>query len=190
MAELHDPFVILEQNGTSDYIGEPVTQIEHMRQAARLAQKAGADDALILGALFHDIGHLCAPKDAPEMDGLGVVDHEHIGADFLLACGYSERVAALVRLHVQAKRYLCFRHPSYAANLSPASAGTLRHQGGMMTADEAAAFEEHPLHRDILRLRAWDEAAKEMAGEGLDLHEARTIAVRHYTTERTERSSC
>lgn len=190
MAELHDPFVILERYGTSDYIGEPVTQIAHMCQAAQLAQNAGADDALILGALFHDIGHLCAPTDAPEMDGLGVVDHEHIGADFLLACGYSERVADLVRLHVQAKRYLCFRHPKYLANLSRASAGTLAFQGGTMTTEEASAFEAHPLHRDILRLRAWDEAAKDRTGTGLDLNEARAIAARHRMTDSMEESQC
>ena len=179
MTDHQDAFVFFEQYGDADYIGEPISQLEHMLQAARLAQRSGADDALILGAFFHDIGHLCAPPDAPQMDGLGVMDHEHIGADFLLSCGYSQRVAELVRLHVQAKRYLCFKNPRYAANLSPASTGTLAHQGGAMSKDEARAFEAHPLHRDILRLRTWDEAAKVVDGESMSMVEIRAISERH-----------
>jgi putative nucleotidyltransferase with HDIG domain len=92
----------------SDYIGEPVSQIEHMSQAAQLAMAEGFDDEVVLAAFFHDIGHLCA-EGAENMGGYGVVSHERLGADYLREAGFSERMARLVEYHVQAKRYLTLR---------------------------------------------------------------------------------
>ncbi|MCB9524049.1 MAG: phytanoyl-CoA dioxygenase family protein [Myxococcales bacterium] len=141
----------------ADYIGEAVTQLAHGLQAADRARASG-DVELMLGALLHDIGHLADPT-APQMDRLGTVDHEGLGERLLLKLGCSERLARMVGGHVDAKRYL-MRRPSYASKLSEASRQTLAHQGGPMTDFEAVAFEEDPLHRDLLRVRAWDEAAK------------------------------
>ena len=62
------------------------------------------------------------------------------GAAHLGALGFPPRVCRLVGGHVQAKRYLVATDAAYAARLSPGSAATLRHQGGPMTAQEAAAF--------------------------------------------------
>jgi predicted HD phosphohydrolase len=45
-----------------------------------------------------------------------------------------------------------------------------------MDAEEAKAFEAHPLFREILRLRAWDEAAKVPEGRGLSIGELRVMA--------------
>lgn len=129
MATLDALFEIYTAAGDQDYIGEPISQLEHMQQAAWLARRAGASDALVLGAFFHDLGHLAAPEDAPRMDALGVLEHERIGAELLRACGLGGAVAELVELHVQAKRYLCFARPTYEARLSEASRGTLEFQG-------------------------------------------------------------
>ncbi len=77
-----DEILSLYKNfGGEDYIGEPVSQIEHMCQCAQLAQKEGHDNEVILAAFFHDIGHLCEhilPVD--KMDNFGIADHEKIGA--------------------------------------------------------------------------------------------------------------
>lgn len=151
---------ILQAAATQEYIGEPISQLEHGLQAAHFAAQAGADEELILAALLHDLGHLAAPAGAPSMAGLGVIRHEQIGADFLRARGISERIAALIAGHVEAKRYLVSRTPGYLAKLSEASRGTLEWQGGPMSPDEAARFRADPLTPDVLRLRAWDEAAK------------------------------
>jgi predicted HD phosphohydrolase len=35
---------LYQKHGNEDYIGEPVSQIEHMCQCAQLAEAAGADD--------------------------------------------------------------------------------------------------------------------------------------------------
>lgn len=69
-------------------------------------------------------------------------------------------MAKLVEYHVQAKRYLTFVQPDYYARLSEASRRTLAYQGGVMSAEEARAFEQDPLCAVSLRMRHWDEQAK------------------------------
>ncbi|WP_409315807.1 phosphonate degradation HD-domain oxygenase [Pseudomonas sp. KCJK9016] len=174
-------FGLYERFGTSDYIGEPVSQIEHMSQAAQLAIAEGFDDEVVLAAFFHDIGHLCT-EGAENMDGYGVVSHERLGADYLREAGFSERLARLVEYHVQAKRYLTLREPGYYERLSEASRRTLEYQGGVMTEVEADAFEEDPLCAISLRMRQWDELAKEMDVPVMDLavlkHKAFTVLSR------------
>ncbi|MBD1391582.1 HDIG domain-containing metalloprotein [Mucilaginibacter glaciei] len=154
-------FGLYEQHGDEDYIGEPVSQIEHMSQAAALAEAEGYDEEVILAAFFHDIGHLCAAgAEVGSMDGMGNIDHEKLGAEYLLERGYSARLAALVNGHVVAKRYLTFKHPEYFEKLSEASRATLNFQGGVMSADEAKAFEQNPDADLIIRMRVWDDEAK------------------------------
>ena len=163
-----DVFGLYEQHGAADYIGEPVSQIEHMSQAAQRAMAEGFDDEVVLAAFFHDIGHLCG-QGADNMGGYGVVSHERLGADYLRRAGFSERMAKLVENHVQAQRYLTFSQPDYYARLSEASRRTLAYQGGVMSADEAHSFEQDPLCAVSLRMRHWDEQAKEMHVPVLDL---------------------
>lgn len=161
-------FGLYERFGDNDYIGEPVSQIEHMSQAAELAMAEGFDDEVVLAAFFHDIGHLCA-EGAESMGGFGVVSHERLGADYLRRAGFSERLARLVEYHVQAKRYLTLREPGYYERLSEASRRTLEYQGGVMSAEEAVAFERDPLCEVSLRMRQWDERAKDMDVPVMDL---------------------
>src|SRR5476651_1080258 len=109
-AVVKEVFSLYEKYGDEDYIGEPVSQLEHMSQAAALAETEGHDDEVVLAAFFHDIGHLCAPHGEVEsIDGMGNVDHEKLGADFLRELGFSERLASLVESHVVAKRYLTYK---------------------------------------------------------------------------------
>jgi putative nucleotidyltransferase with HDIG domain len=152
---------LLECADKTDYIGEGVSQLAHALQAADLARRAGADDEAVLAALFHDVGHLCSGPDAPRMGGVGVARHEEIGATYLAKLGLPPRVTELVRGHVAAKRYLVARDSRYLARLSEASRETLAHQGGGMSHAEQDAFESLPHHEDLLRLRSWDESAKD-----------------------------
>ena len=147
--------------GNQDYIGEPISQIEHMCQCAQLAQKGNYDDEVILAAFCHDIGHLCEHiMDVEYMDDFGIVDHEKIGADYLSAKGFSERLTKLVASHVDAKRYLTYKKPGYYDKLSDASKRTLGFQGGRMTEDEATNFESEELFSLYITLRGWDEMGK------------------------------
>lgn len=179
-AIVNEIFDLYENHGDEDYIGEPVSQLEHMSQAANLAEKEGYDDEVILAAFFHDLGHLLeAAQTLESMDGFGRVDHEKLGADFLRDRGFSERVAMLVESHVVAKRYLTYKYPSYYNELSLASKATLEFQGGVMTAAEAEAFEQNADVELIVRLRYWDDRAKQINAGVKNLQYLRSIALNH-----------
>lgn len=165
-------FSLYEKFGDADYIGEPVSQIEHMSQSAQLAIDQGYDDEVILAAFFHDIGHICVmnnEKESLSMGGYGMKSHERIGADYLRSCGFPERVAKLVENHVQAKRYLTYKYPDYYQQLSEASKKTLEYQGGVMSETEAKNFETDPLFEISILMRKWDELAKEISIPVIDL---------------------
>ncbi|PWK74196.1 phosphonate degradation associated HDIG domain protein [Mucilaginibacter oryzae] len=182
-AVVEEVFSLYERFGDADYIGEPVSQLEHMSQAAALAEAEGYDEEVILAAFFHDIGHLCADaEEAGSMDGMGNVDHERLGADYLLERGFSERVANLVQGHVIAKRYLTYKYPEYYNRLSEASKATLEFQGGVMSADEAADFELNPDAELIVRLRYWDDMAKEMNVPVNNIDHLKQMALTHLQT--------
>ncbi|MFN5168919.1 MAG: phosphonate degradation HD-domain oxygenase [Cyclobacteriaceae bacterium] len=157
---IEEVFGLYLQHGHEDYIGEPVSQLEHMSQSAQLAIDEGYDDETVLAAFFHDIGHLLQSEQ--KMAGYGNLRHEQLGAAFLRDRGFPERVARLVENHVQAKRYLTYKFPEYRNNLSEASRKTLEFQGGMMSGEEAAAFEEDPFFDASIRMRIWDEQAKQV----------------------------
>ncbi len=163
-------FALYEKHGAEDYIGEPVSQLEHMSQSAQLARQEGYDHEVILAAFFHDIGHFRASAQTGNMDGFGVMRHEKVGADYLRSKGFPERIAKLVESHVQAKRYLTFKYPEYYQKLSPASKRTLEFQGGRMTAAEALTFENDELFEVSIKMRQWDELAKEENIPVADLH--------------------
>lgn len=181
-AVIDEVLTLYQRFGEQDYIGEPVSQIEHMCQCAELAEAAGADDELILAAFFHDIGHLYEfafpEKKLQQMDGAGIVDHELMGAEYLRQKGFSKKIGKLVQSHVAAKRYLTFKYPEYFDQLSPASVKTLGYQGGVMSAEEAAAFEADELCDMYVQLRRWDEQAKQVAKPlpSLDHYKAMMLA--------------
>jgi len=154
-------FSLYENYGAADYIGEPVSQIEHMCQAAQLAEAEGYDDEVILASFFHDIGHLCEHiYETKQMDGYGVMDHESLGSQYLREKGFSEKIARLVESHVPAKRYLTFKYPEYYNKLSDASKATLDKQGGRMDDVEATQFEADNLYLLFIKIREWDDKAK------------------------------
>lgn len=161
------------------YYGEGVTQLDHALQCAKFAADVNADEETILAALLHDIGHICDPTAAPMAADIGMVDHEGIGARFLLERGFSPKVAELVGAHVAAKRYLVATNATYAAQLSAASTATLHHQGGPMSSAEVVAFEADPLFKAKLRMRSWDEMGKETDMVTPPLAAYRAMLLRH-----------
>ena len=171
-------FSVLQGAQEEAYIGEPITQLAHALQCAALAQNQGAPDEMVLGALFHDLGHLIAPN-APRMDELGVIDHENIAADALKAYGFSSKVTQVIQGHVQAKRYLCWKKSEYYQRLSAASKGTLAWQGGPMTESEAQTFQSSAEMKAILQVRAWDEQAKVQGLQVPPLETYRGMAIKH-----------
>jgi|SRR5436190_14103684 len=133
--------------------GDPIPILDHSLQcAARVAERAPDDEELIVAGLVHDIGHRLQPGHPAE--------HGVIAADAVRGL-LGPRVAALVELHVPAKRYLVTVDDGYRAVLSSGSTASLGRQGGKLSDAERAALERRPELADALTLRRADEAAKD-----------------------------
>ena len=146
--------------GAEDYLGERVSQAQHMCQAGTLAEAAGAPGPLVAATLLHDVGHFHG--EASGQDLMSGTDNRHSDtAATWLSQWFPPSVTEPVRLHVAAKRYLCAVEPAYVERLSPASVHTLGVQGGPMDAEQVRAFEAEPFHDDAVALRHWDDAAKD-----------------------------
>jgi 2-amino-1-hydroxyethylphosphonate dioxygenase (glycine-forming) len=171
-------FSLYEINGSDDYVGEPISILEHSLQSAQMAENEGFDEDVILAAFFHDIGHFLPNKN--EMNGLGNISHEVAGANFLYKNGFSKRVALLVRNHVEAKRYLTFKYPEYYGKLSEASKKTLEFQGGKMSEEEAINFEKMPLFSLYLKMREWDDKSKQVDFSYPPIEKYKEMAMQHF----------
>jgi phosphonate degradation associated HDIG domain protein len=158
MADTDTILALLARGSYDLYSGERVSQLEHALQCALFAQQAGADDALVVATLVHDIGHILADGEHAAERGIDAM-HEQSGANFL-AQHFGPEISEPVRLHVAAKRYLCATDPAYFDRLSSASVRSLALQGGPMSAQEAQDFEANPHAEAAVRLRQWDEQGK------------------------------
>src|SRR5215469_3236977 len=159
LGSVEQVFDVLETGGGTAYFGEPVTVLEHSLQAARIIRERGGGYTLVAAALLHDLGHLLhmEGEDAAQR-GLDT-RHEELGVA-ALAGHLPVAVLDPIRMHVAAKRYLCFAEPGYMAGLSQASVVSLALQGGPMSAAEAEAYQAAPHAREATELRRADDAAK------------------------------
>ncbi len=159
MSVVDEVCLLFATRGHEAYVGEPVSQLEHALQSAFHAERANANDALVVAALLHDIGHLIhkLPEDAAD-HGIDT-RHEQLGNVWLRRyCGAD--VTEPIRLHVPAKRYLCATDSEYQSQLSAASIQSLELQGGPFDAAEVAEFERGPNFHAAIALRRWDDLAK------------------------------
>jgi [1-hydroxy-2-(trimethylamino)ethyl]phosphonate dioxygenase len=176
MNTVDEIFQLLEQRGQGSYFGEPVSQLEHALQCANFAVKEQASEELVAAALLHDIGHLLHEEGEDIADRGGDTEHEHLGQEWLSA-HFAPAVTDPIALHVAAKRYLCATDPAYLGKLSPASVQSLQLQGGVMNEEEVAEFEANEFAKDALRLRRWDDLAKEKGAQVPPLGHYREILV-------------
>jgi phosphonate degradation associated HDIG domain protein len=149
----------LKDKGGRAYEGEGVSQLEHALQSAQHAERAGAPAELVCAALLHDIGHLL--NDRGETPTLRGVDdrHQYAALPFLRNV-FPEAVLEPIRLHVDAKRYLCATRPGYHEKLSEDSKRSLELQGGIFSRAEAERFIGQPYASEAVKVRLWDDAAK------------------------------
>jgi predicted HD phosphohydrolase len=161
--------------------GEGVTDLHHALQCAALARRQGADDELVLAALVHDIGRLLAVVAAADGKPRAESSHDHHAAWGAAALRpfVPARTLAAVERHVAAKRYLCAVDPVYAAALSAASVRSLAAQGGPLSAEERARFDAEPWAEEALRVRRWDDSAKDPAAACAPLEDYRPLLVRY-----------
>lgn len=150
---------LFAQRGGERYAGEAVTQLEHALQCAQLAEVDGADDALVTAALLHDLGHLLHDLgETPTLQGVDDV-HQYRALPFLRGL-FADAVTAPIKLHVDAKRYLCATRPGYFSALSDDSKRSLGLQGGIFDDAQAQAFIAQQGAAEAVRLRVWDDLAK------------------------------
>lgn len=140
--------------------GEDVTQRQHAVQTARLAEQSGQPEEVVLGACFHDVGHLLVNEIPQAQRDEAVYRHQLVGAQFMRSLGFSPLVTGLVESHVDSKRYLSAVDSGYLSTLSRASLESLAFQGGPMSEDEITGFDELPDKHLYIRLRYWDDQAK------------------------------
>lgn len=145
---------LYEAEGHHTY-GEGISQTEHGVQCAELALRAGEPAELVAAALLHDVGHLLATTDV----AFGNYKHDAIGAEYL-APYFPPAVTEPIRLHTEAKRYLCAVEKGYLEDLSPASMDSLRHQGGLMNEGEQQQLQREAFAKDAIKLRRWDDEGK------------------------------
>lgn len=150
---------LFETRGNEQYGAEAVNQTEHALQCATLAENAGAPTELIAASFLHDLGHLMHEHGEDHLD-FGVDDaHQYLALPRLRGL-FPEAVLMPIRLHVDAKRYLCATEAGYWDSLSPASKRSLELQGGVYSQEEAQAFIAQPYAPDAVKLRRWDDLAK------------------------------
>lgn len=150
---------IFSQRGNEQYGSEAVSQLEHALQCAALAEAANSSASLISASLLHDLGHLIHSLGEDIVER-GIDDrHEHRAIPFIRSL-FGDEVTEPIRLHVNAKRYLCSADASYWNTLSPASKRSLELQGGIFSPEAANAFIQRPYAREAVQLRRWDDQAK------------------------------
>lgn len=147
---------------------DAVDELDHALQAAARARDDGADDELVLAAALHDLAH------SPEFGDIAPQHHDRIAREWLTP-RFGDRVGWLAGAHVAAKRYLVATDPDYATTLSDVSVDSLHHQGG---AHVDPAFVDHPWWSDALRLRRYDDAAKDPRGDAASIQDVLVTAQR------------
>jgi len=160
MLTLSDIEYLFAVHGATQYSGEPVTQLQHALQTAHLAEQSDADDALVTACLLHDLGHMLNPQgETPSMRGIDDT-HQYYALPFLRGL-FPAQVLEPIKLHVDAKRYLCQSNADYHAKLSEDSKRSLVLQGGVFDTAQAASFLAQDGAREAVTLRLWDDLAKQ-----------------------------
>ena len=159
---------LYQAKGGREYEGEGVSQLAHALQSAHLAEQAGAAPALVCAALLHDIGHLLNDRgETPTLRGIDDL-HQYVALP-VLRPHFPEAVLGPIRLHVDAKRYLCATRTEYYDQLSEDSKRSLALQGGVFSAEEAGRFISQPYAQEAVSVRLWDDAAKNPRAQTPDL---------------------
>lgn len=161
---LQDIASLLNSRANTWYGQEAVSQLEHALQCAHLAEKANETNETIVASLLHDLGHILSKEhlnaltevaNPPVKDDL----HQFVALPFLRNV-FSDAVLEPIKLHVEAKRYLCAVDPRYWDSLSPASKHSLELQGGIFNEEQVKVFEDLPYASEATRLRRYDDLAK------------------------------
>ena len=177
------------------YGQEAVSQLAHALQCAHLAEVAEESPETIVAALLHDLGHMLGANSQQPISAMQAVGdgesqdpgqtmpttddlHQYIALPFLRGV-FGDAVLEPIKLHVEAKRYLCATDSTYWEALSPASKHSLVLQGGVHSPEQVSAFKALAFSEQAARLRRYDDLAKVPGAKtpGLDHYEQLMRAV-------------
>ena len=180
----------LEAAGGRNY-DEAVNQYEHAVQSADLAKRRSGKPRFVVAALLHDVGHLLVDEHGGHNGFLARdLEHERVGAGWLSRT-FGADVTEPIRMHVDAKRYLCSIDVAYYKGLSESSKRSFELQGGTMSADEIKAFLTPPAAQVAIELRRIDDLAKRpgrVVPGASEYCELLLQALRHAAPARSDRS--
>jgi predicted HD phosphohydrolase len=143
---------LLLSGESKPYGDQQITHLAHALQCATLAESQGASPELITACLLHDLGCLISGGETADF-------HEYRALGILQTL-FSQAVTEPIRLHCEAKRYLCQVEPDYYHCLSAAAQADLHAQGGILSAAGALVFREKPFALEAIQLRQWDDRAQ------------------------------
>lgn len=172
---------LFEGIGRRIYATPDMTQTDHALHCATRAEHAGEGIDLIVAALLHDIGHMLA-AGVHQQSGwhvdqstLPAANARDVGGGEMVAAKRAARklslvalqgwlpdnAVAAVRLLHPAKRYLCAVEDDYWEKLTSATQVELLAEGGPYDAALVARFRQYPCHAAAVRLRRYDDLAKQ-----------------------------
>lgn len=157
---------------------ESVDELDHALQAAARALADDADDELVLAACLHDVAH------SPLFGDVVDIRHDRVAQEWLTP-RFGPRVGWLAGAHVAAKRYLAATDAEYPDTVSEVSLLSLHAQGGAGVDPE---YTSHPWWPDALRLRRYDDAAKDPAAPKAAIFEVLAVAERVYSARMANRT--
>ena len=154
-----DIFDLFARKGQQQYDGEAVTHLQHALQTALLAEEAHADCELIVACLLHDLGHMLPASTVPGSESLPQQVHQNRVLPLLRPL-FGPGVLDPIKLHVDARRYLCATEAGYYASLSASALLSLEQEGGVFDAEQVDQFIRQPHAAQAVALRRWDDKAR------------------------------
>lgn len=137
LASLDDVLALWHEHGGRRHGPGPVTHSQHALWTAALARQAGAGDALVTAALFHDFGYLLHMAGPLAGGGLPSM-HDVLGATTLAEI-FPPEVTEPIRLHEEAGRFLSWQQADYPRRLADAQRRDLSARGGPSLRERPAA---------------------------------------------------
>ena len=160
MLSLADIEQLFARHGAAQYSGEPVTQLEHALQTAHFAEQSEASDALVTACLLHDLGHLLNQQgETPTLRGIDDT-HQYFALPFLRGL-FPDAVLDAIRLHVDAKRYLCQVDPATTTVSPRTRSAAWRCRAACSMPPRPPPSSPSPARATPCMLRQWDDLAKQ-----------------------------
>lgn len=172
LQSLHVLISLWQEQSAQHHFDSDLSLCRHSLQCARLAEVERASEAMIVAALFHEVGHL-----APLSSKGAMVDHGAVGAT-VLAPWLLPLVTEPIRLQWPAIRYLCTVDPAYWASMSPGLRQACEEQGGTLAPNQVARFESTRFAPQAVQLCRWHQRARNLPESVPDLDRYTVILAR------------